>query len=308
LPCTDARTAKKVLDRLQSAPLPIASLRESYSSRPSELQGADIDLVVGIRPKRAVSLISHHVFAPLGLQVVCICPTDSGLLTVLAVDSSLRHGVHLDLAFDRIPTGRLGLKFQRIFDEARTVDGLRCASARDEALYLARKRHYKRQVHQLIEIVERIERSPQTRDRIPYLLTRQARRNLARARRSPQNARFRMSQFSRAATYLRFAGRALRPRGHWVHVAGSRTSADQLSKMLAAVFPTVRIVPIQPGLLGASSALLRIQYLRRRPAVVLTAGARLPRLPSAPDHVVRDGPQGDLAPLVSKLSLRSLRR
>lgn len=272
------RDVMERMARIEPAPALLHPLPPPASHEPI----TDVDVVWGRRiDVRTITSLIEHVFDPMGLRLLMVSPYDHDAAALFVAGPQARAGVHLDLVHDATASGRLGIYYPRFLERAagpkhelHEIDGL------DRMLYLARKRHWKRQWRDLDRVRSDLQRSAQmVRSRGPTVLTRAAWRDVAALLADGATVpRFTRSLRGRPAASVRLARRVRRPVGAWIHLDGDDGT---LARQLADRFKPLLVHSISSELGGSRSAASRewlstVAPVRWRPGLVLSFGP-LPR-------------------------------
>jgi hypothetical protein len=304
------RDVMERMARIAPAPALLHPLPPPASHEPI----TDVDLVWGRRiDAGTINSLLEQVLEPMGLRLLVVSPYDHDAAALFVAGPRARAGVHLDLVHDATASGRLGIYYPRFLERADGANGeLREIDSLDRLVYLARKRHWKRQWDELRRLRSDLKRSEGlVRSRGPTVLTRPAWRDVAALLvDGPTIPRFTRSLRSRAAASLRLARRVQRPVGAWIHLDGDDGT---LTRQLADRFKPLLVHSVSSELAGSRSAASKtwlsvVAPVRWRPGLVLSFGA-LPRgmHPDAVIPVAGGSPDAAADRIVDHLNARAAR-
>ena len=276
---SDPDLTRRVTERLaRIAPAP--ALLQPLPGPTSDEPITDVDLVWGRRiDASTITSLVEQVCKPLGLRLIMVSPYDHDAAALFLADPRARAGVHLDLVHDASASGRLGIYYPRFLARADGAEGdLREVDSLDRLLYLARKRHWKRQWAELDRLRSDLKRSERlVRARGPAVLSRAAWRDVAALLvEGGAVPRFTRSLGGRSQASARLARRVRWPVGAWLHLDGDDGT---LASQLADRFKPLLVHSVSTDLGSTHFGVPRtwmsvIAPVRWRPGLVLSFGPR----------------------------------
>ena len=285
---TDRRLARSSLDGLTAADVPYALLHgpDPLSTR----RTSDLDLVVDRAPASIIVECVDH-WHQRGVQPVVFWPHDvSESIIVFLATADGRHGVQLDLLYDRHGIGEFGIRTPALLATAAVVEGLPRVSEASSLVYQWRKRKMKRQADRLVELRRRaLEFDRSALLDVSRSLTGSVNDALELRGERPI-APYRRRRRPISSEAVRWFNRISQPIGCWAHVSDYALAVDLSARFgrFLVVASHTRVPPLAKQLVWWWSDVLPVKL---RAGVVISGGA----MPSIrpPDVVIWDDARAD---------------
>lgn len=293
---TNADLARSALAAIAAADIPFAVLHREPDVAERGVQ-SDIDLAVTIPPVDVILRAAVNLEAA-GLRPVLVWPYDvAQIASVFLVSPAAEDGVQLDITCDLEGAGKLGLRTDVLVDTAVPGRMFPTLDSTRELLFLIRKRHVKRQMDRLRDLVAvaRALPSDHLASVAEDMFSDRVRRDVLRVvSEFPSIGRARMPRRYRTRQAWRLSRRIARPIGYWVHLAPGAEAAATAAGVKARFGKLL----VRSGASPVPGPLWRIPWVIRDMAPVLLRAGLFVSWGSGPGSIhrphLRLGTYGDL--------------